>query len=181
VSLLAPSAQATSATGNAATRQADLILAAESLEQAASRGVARDAEGTADSPNAASAVAQNKARAQALAAPPPPPPSPPAPAQTFASDPDGYRAYAATKVAPAQFGCLKLLWERESNWRSTAQNPTSTAYGIAQLLDTTWSYTGYTKTSDGFRQVDAGLVYLSKAYPAGPCQAWAHETDYGWY
>src|SRR5690606_31000077 len=33
-----------------------------------------------------------------------------------------------------QFGCLVKLWDKESGWRTTAQNPTSGAYGIPQAL-----------------------------------------------
>jgi hypothetical protein len=94
--------------------------------------------------------------------------------------PDAYRGYARSKVGAAQFSCLDRLWTRESGWRPTAQNPSSTAYGIAQLLDRTWSVTGFSKTSNGYRQVDAGLVYLKAAY-GSPCDAWAHETSAGWY
>jgi hypothetical protein len=94
--------------------------------------------------------------------------------------PDDFRAYAKQKVGAAQFGCLDKLWTRESHWHANADNPSSTAYGIAQLLDSTWSHTGYAKTSDGYRQVDAGLVYIDKAY-GSPCNAWAHSQSHGWY
>ena len=92
-----------------------------------------------------------------------------------------YQDYAMAKVGAAQFACLDKLWNRESHWQPTAKNPSSTAYGIAQLLNSTWSVTGVAKTSNGYRQVDAGLAYLRAAYPAGPCSAWAHETSAGWY
>src|SRR4051795_10807130 len=62
--------------------------------------------------------------------------------------PDDFRAYAKQKVGAAQFSCLDKLWNRESGWRADADNPSSTAYGIAQLLDSTWKYTGIKKTSD---------------------------------
>jgi hypothetical protein len=94
--------------------------------------------------------------------------------------PADFRTYAKDQVGASQFGCLDKLWTRESGWRSTAQNPSSTAYGIAQLLDSTWAYTGVKKTSDGFLQVDAGLTYIDAVY-GSPCSAWAHETSHGWY
>ena len=34
----------------------------------------------------------------------------------------------------AQFQCLVRLWQKESNWRYTARNPSSGAYGIPQSL-----------------------------------------------
>ena len=53
--------------------------------------------------------------------------------------PDRSRSYAqeeATKYGwgASQFECLNKLWERESNWRHTADNPKSSAYGIPQAL-----------------------------------------------
>ena len=30
--------------------------------------------------------------------------------------------------------CLEALWQKESNWRPLADNPKSTAFGIAQML-----------------------------------------------
>jgi membrane-bound lytic murein transglycosylase MltF len=94
--------------------------------------------------------------------------------------PDDFRAYAEQKVGASQFSCLDRLWTKESHWNNKADNPSSTAYGIAQLLDSTWSHTGVKKTSDGYRQVDAGLVYIDKVY-GSPCNAWAHSQKTGWY
>jgi hypothetical protein len=103
-------------------------------------------------------------------------PSPPA----GPAGPDAYRAYAKSKVSAAQFSCLDALWTKESGWRATAQNPHSTAYGIPQLLDSTWAATGIRMTSNGYRQVDAGLVYISAAYGT-PCSALAHSEATNWY
>jgi hypothetical protein len=93
---------------------------------------------------------------------------------------DDFRAYAEQKVGASQFSCLDRLWTKESHWNNKADNPSSTAYGIAQLLDSTWSHTGVKKTSDGYRQIDAGLVYIDKVY-GSPCNAWAHSQKTGWY
>ena len=94
--------------------------------------------------------------------------------------PDDFRAYAKQKVGASQFSCLDRLWNKESHWNNKADNPSSTAFGIAQLLDSTWSHTGIKKSSDGYRQVDAGLVYIDKVY-GSPCNAWAHSQKTGWY
>jgi hypothetical protein len=94
--------------------------------------------------------------------------------------PDAYRAYAQSKVSAAQFSCLDALWTKESGWRATARNPHSTAYGIPQLLDSTWAATGIRMTSNGYRQVDAGLVYISAAYGT-PCSALAHSEATNWH
>ena len=79
-----------------------------------------------------------------------------------------------------QFSCLENLWGKESGWNPNAQNPGSTAYGIPQFLDSTWASTGIAKTSDGYRQIDAGLIYIDKRY-GSPCGAWAHSQSTGWY
>ena len=91
-----------------------------------------------------------------------------------------FQDYARNKVGAGQFGCLENLWGKESGWNPNAQNPSSTAYGIPQLLDSTWGGTGIAKTSDGYRQIDAGLVYIQNAY-GSPCAAWGHSQSTGWY
>ena len=98
-----------------------------------------------------------------------------------ASAKQDYKDYAASQFrSPAQFDCLDLLWEAESNWNPTAQNPTSTAYGIAQFLDATWATTGIAKTSDPYRQIDAGLIYIEERY-GSPCAAWSFHQANNWY
>jgi hypothetical protein len=94
--------------------------------------------------------------------------------------PHAYRAYAQSKVSATQFSCLDALWTKESGWQATARNPYSTAYGIPQLLDSTWAATGIKITSNGYRQVDAGLVYIVAAYGT-PCSAFAHSNATNWY
>lgn len=186
VSVLAPSADAVG--GQVENRQAALILAEDATVQPAA---ATQDDGSPElSAQAASAQAQAQARVQTLAAATAAarsaaaaaPQSPAAaPASSFPATTAGYQAYAESNVGATQFRCLDALWTKESHWRTTAHNPSSTAYGIPQLLDSTWHYTGVGKTSDGFRQVDAGLAYLRRAYPAGPCSAWAHSQAHGWY
>ena len=98
-----------------------------------------------------------------------------------ASAKQDYKDYAASGFrSPAQFDCLDLLWEAESNWNPYAQNPTSTAYGIAQFIDATWATTGIAKTSDAYLQIDAGLVYIEERY-GSPCAAWAFHQANNWY
>lgn len=79
-----------------------------------------------------------------------------------------------------EFTCLENLWGKESRWNPNAQNPNSTAYGIAQFLDSTWAGTGIAKTADGYRQIDAGLIYIANRYKT-PCGAWAKSQSAGWY
>jgi hypothetical protein len=122
---------------------------------------------------AAAAKAAAEAKAKAAAA---------EKAKAAAATPTSFQAYALQKLGgnQSQFGCLQSLWGKESGWNPNAHNPSSTAYGIPQLLDSTWAGTGIAKTSDGFRQIDAGLVYIDRAY-GSPCGAWSHSRAYNWY
>ncbi len=54
--------------------------------------------------------------------------------------------------------------EKESRWNCEAQNPTSTAYGIGQFLNSTWSMTSYKKTNDCQIQVLAMIEYVKAVY-----------------
>lgn len=56
------------------------------------------------------------------------------------------------------------LISKESGCRPTAQNPTSTAYGIFQFLDTTWAGVGCVKTSDPVQQMICGERYVMRRY-----------------
>ena len=161
----AASPQAASAVAQSQAR-AQALLAAAQQEAAAAQAAA-----------AQSAAAQAAAARSAGAAPA----APAAPtADSGTAGPDAYRAYARGKVGSAQFGCLDALWQKESGWRPSAKNPGSTAYGIPQLLNATWAATGISRTSNGYRQVDAGLIYIEAAYGT-PCGAWSHSRATGWY
>jgi hypothetical protein len=123
---------------------------------------------------AAKAAAAKAASARAAA-------SPAAVSSPAAAAPSGsYQSYALAKVGSQQFSCLESLWGRESGWNPNAQNPSSSAYGIPQFLDSTWASTGIAKTSNGYRQIDAGLSYLDSRY-GSPCGGWAHSQSTGWY
>lgn len=53
---------------------------------------------------------------------------------------------------------------KESGCRPTAQNPTSTAYGVMQFLDSTWRGAGCVKTSDPVQQMRCGQTYVMNRY-----------------
>jgi len=93
-----------------------------------------------------------------------------------------YKDYALTQLGgdTTQFTCLDNVWTAESGWNPNAQNPTSTAYGIPQFLDSTWASTGIAKTSDPYRQIDAGLIYITNRYGT-PCGAWDFWQVHHWY
>lgn len=70
------------------------------------------------------------------------------------------------------FKCLSQLWTRESHWNHLADNPTSTAFGIAQML---------TETSKSPRkQVTNGISYIFHRF-SGPCGAYSHFLRHRWY
>jgi Transglycosylase SLT domain len=123
------------------------------------------------------AARQEAARQDAAASAPSTAPAASAPAPS-----GSFHDYALSKLGGdgSQFSCLENLWGKESGWNPNAQNPTSSAYGIAQFLDSTWAGTGIAKTSDGYRQIDAGLIYINNRY-GSPCAAWAHSQANNWY
>src|SRR4051812_8163601 len=120
-------------------------------------------------------------RAKAARAAPRPRAAAGAAAAAAAAAPPSFHDYALSKLGGdgGQFSCLENLWGRESGWNPNAQNQSSTAYGIPQFLDSTWAGTGVGKTSDGYRQIDAGLIYIDGRY-GSPCGAWSHSQATGW-
>jgi hypothetical protein len=113
--------------------------------------------------------------------------SPAAPGDTSAHNAGAAANQAIAKVMAAPRGWaagqewadLVSLWNQESGWSNVAQNPTSTAYGIAQFLDTTWAAYG-PKTSNPALQIKYGLEYIAQRY-GSPSAAWAHEQADNWY
>jgi len=79
-----------------------------------------------------------------------------------------------------QWNALAQLISHESGWRPTAQNPTSTAYGLFQFLNSTWAGTGIRKTSDPGLQTVAGLRYIASRYGT-PAGAWSFWQRHHWY
>lgn len=82
---------------------------------------------------------------------------------------------------PAEFACLNQLWISESDWNHSADNPTSTAYGIPQAL------TGGTHTdlpddyvTNPVSQIKWGLAYIRDSYGTA-CAAWNFKRTRHWY
>jgi hypothetical protein len=153
---------------------ADAQAAAEQAER--DRIAAEEAAARAAAEEAARAEEARRAEAEAAAARP-------GQGTAAAVAPAGsYKDYAMQKLggAGSEFTCLENLWGKESGWNPNAQNPSSTAYGIPQFLNSTWAGTGIAKTSDGYRQIDAGLIYIENRF-GSPCGAWAHSQAKGWY
>ncbi|MBF4163576.1 aggregation-promoting factor C-terminal-like domain-containing protein [Nocardioides acrostichi] len=80
-----------------------------------------------------------------------------------------------------QFGCLDLLWNKESGWRVDADNPSSSAYGIPQALPgSKMSSAGSDWATNPATQIRWGLGYIADRY-GSPCGAWSHSQSYNWY
>jgi hypothetical protein len=80
-----------------------------------------------------------------------------------------------------QFGCLDSLWTRESNWSVSADNPSSSAYGIPQALPgSKMSSAGADWATNAATQITWGLGYIQDRY-GSPCGAWSHSESQGFY
>jgi hypothetical protein len=81
----------------------------------------------------------------------------------------------------SQFSCLEKLWNKESRWRTDADNPTSTAYGIPQALPgNRMAAYGKDWRTNAVTQIKWGLDYIEATY-GSPCSAWGHSQAKGWY
>lgn len=73
---------------------------------------------------------------------------------------------------PGQWSCLDNLWQGESGWRYTAENPSSGAYGIPQSLPASKMATvGADYRTNPVTQIRWGLEYIKLSYGT-PCGAW---------
>jgi hypothetical protein len=69
--------------------------------------------------------------------------------------------------------CLLTLWTRESRLDHKADNPRSTAFGIAQLLRE--------RSREPELQILHGLRYFEHRYGKSACRALDHSNRRGWY
>ena len=84
-----------------------------------------------------------------------------------------YKAFAALIVNDVkQMRCLDKLWTLESNWRPTAKNKKSSAYGIPQLLKMT--------ETNAYRQIILGIKYVEHRHKSA-CNALAYHKLKGHY
>ncbi|MEJ1193212.1 lytic transglycosylase domain-containing protein [Pseudarthrobacter sp. CCNWLW207] len=185
-------------------RQGQAALAAYETAQAAKRAAAQEQarqQAEAAAKAAALAAAQKPvnpgpAAPAAPAAPAPAPvpgPTPSPPPVVVPSvpggavnDPAGAKSYASGRLSAYgwgqdQFLCLAQLWTKESNWLTTATNPYSGAYGIAQALPAgKYASAGSDWLTNYRTQVEWGLGYIRDRYTS-PCGAWNHSIQYNWY
>ncbi|MHA7291222.1 aggregation-promoting factor C-terminal-like domain-containing protein [Arthrobacter sp. MDT3-24] len=182
-------------------RQGQVALAAYETAQAAKRAAAQEQarqQAEAAAKAAALAAAQKPAPAPpavpGVPAPPPVPSPTPVPPPVVVpsvpggavNDPAGAKNYAAGQLGAYgwgqdQFPCLASLWTKESNWLTTATNPYSGAYGIAQSLPASKYASAGSDWLTSYRtQVNWGLSYIADRY-GSPCGAWNHSVANNWY
>ena len=110
----------------------------------------------------------------------------PAPAPVAINDPAGAQAYAASQLgsygwAPSQMPCLQKLWTKESDWETTATNPSSGAYGVVQSLPAEKMATAGADYRTNYRtQINWGLEYIQDRY-GSPCDALNFHYANNWY
>jgi len=90
------------------------------------------------------------------------------------------RSYARSMVSDKEYVALHEVINLESNWNSEAQNPKSTAYGLAQFVDKTWDLVGVEKSADYRIQLIAAQKYVMMRYGSW-VKALEHHKQYGWY
>lgn len=80
-----------------------------------------------------------------------------------------------------QFSCLDAIYERESGWNVTAENPYSGAYGLGQALPgSKMAAYGSDWATNAVTQLKWGFAYIKERY-GSPCGAWGFWEGHGWY
>ncbi len=160
---------------------------------ASSAPAANPAAAPAPAPAASPAPAPAHAPAPAPAPSHAPAPAPapvqapaPAPAPVAVDDPAGAQAYAAAQLgsygwAPDQMQCLQKLWTKESDWKTTATNASSGAYGVVQSLPASKMASAGADYMTNYRtQINWGLNYVKSRY-GSPCGALDFHYANNWY
>jgi len=91
-----------------------------------------------------------------------------------------YQYYVKQNVPAKEMNCYFNIIDRESKWNPLADNPKSTAFGLAQFLDSTWELVDAKKTNNPYAQIDAMIKYVNLVYEDG-CKAWEFKKYKGWY
>ncbi|MBT2584768.1 hypothetical protein [Arthrobacter sp. ISL-95] len=159
----------------AAQAAADKVAADQAAAQAAAEKAAADAAAKQAADAAAAAAAAQAAEAAAAAAAP-----------KAVDDPAAAKAYAASVLgsygwSAAEMTALNTLWEKESNWKTTATNASSGAYGIVQSLPASkMASVGADWQTNYQTQIKWGLNYIKERY-GSPSAALAFHLANNWY
>ncbi|MGJ3192649.1 hypothetical protein FQP90_14445 [Paenarthrobacter nitroguajacolicus] len=141
-------------------------------DQAAAEKAAADAAAKQAADAAAAAAAAEAAAAAA--------------APKAVDDPAAAKAYAASILGnygwgPGEMTALNTLWEKESNWRTTATNASSGAYGIVQSLPASKMATAGADWQTNYQtQIKWGLNYIKERY-GSPSAALGFHLANNWY
>ena len=82
---------------------------------------------------------------------------------------------------PDEFSCYDNIIMRESRWIVSADNPTSSAFGIPQALPSKrMAAFGADWRTNPVTQIRWGLDYVDDRYGT-PCRAWSFKRGHGWY
>ncbi|WP_420180155.1 hypothetical protein [Paenarthrobacter sp. TA1.8] len=145
-------------------------------DQAAAQAAAEKAAADAAAKQAADAAAA-AAAAEAAAA---------AAAPKAVDDPAAAKAYALSILGnygwgPGEMTALNTLWEKESNWKTTAMNASSGAYGIVQSLPASKMATVGPDWETNYQtQIKWGLNYIKERY-GSPSAALGFHLANNWY
>ncbi len=155
---------------------AEQAAAVEAQAQAAAQVQAQAvAQAEADRVAQEQAAAARASRSRSIAAAPAPVAAVSGDARAIA------QALLAARGQGSQFSCLDQLWNRESGWSTSADNPSSDAYGIPQALPgSKMASAGADWATSAQTQITWGLSYIADRY-GSPCAAWAHSQSNGWY
>ncbi|AMM31317.1 hypothetical protein SA2016_0625 [Sinomonas atrocyanea] len=177
------SSDARTATDKAAADKAaaDKAAAAKAAADKAAADKTASDKAAADKAAADKAAADKAAADQAAAAA-----AKAAAAAQPVNDPAAAQAYAASRLAAFGWGqdqmsALITLWNKESDWSTTATNASSGAYGIVQALPgSKMASVGADWQTNYKTQIDWGLDYIKKSY-GSPANALAFHLAHNWY
>ena len=156
----------------AAEKAAADAAAKQAADAAAAQAAAEKAAADAAAKQAADAAAAEAAAAAA--------------APKAVDDPAAAKAYAASILgnygwSAAEMTALNTLWEKESNWRTTATNASSGAYGIVQSLPAgKMASAGADWQTNYQTQIKWGLNYIKERY-GSPSAALGFHLANNWY
>ena len=91
-------------------------------------------------------------------------------------------AFVNELMTKRQANCLLWIFTKESHINPNAKNPSSSAKGIGQLLDSTYKTIGLKHSADPIAQVVASIAYISRHYGSdGACAAKAFWLRHSYY
>ena len=81
-----------------------------------------------------------------------------------------------------QASCLLWIFNKESHINPKAKNPSSSARGVGQLLESTYRNIGLKHSADPLAQVVASIAYISRHYGSdGACAAKSFWQKHSYY